>query len=164
MDYHKNARLTVSLREELAKRVLLQRVTLKLAAASFNVSAKTAAKWVERYRDHGSEALRDRSSRPRSSPRRTPSLLLDRVLALRRLRYNGWRIARELSLSRATVSRILRRAGLNRQRLLDPPPPVVRYEHPHPGDLIHFDIKRLARIVAPGHRIHGDRSRESRGA
>src|ERR1017187_3865483 len=113
MDYHKNARLTVSLREELAKRVLLQRVTLKLAAASFNVSAKTAAKWVERYRDHGAEALRDRSSRPRSSPRRTPSLLLDRVLALRRLRYNGWRIGRELGLSRATVSRILRRAVAN---------------------------------------------------
>src|ERR1035441_4915380 len=89
MDYHKNARLTVSLREELAKRVLLQRVTLKLAAASFNVSAKTAAKWVERYRDHGAEGLRDRSSRPRSSPRRTPSLLLERVLALRRLRYRS---------------------------------------------------------------------------
>src|ERR1035441_6926544 len=142
MDYHKNARLTLSLREELAKRVLLEKVTLKLAAASFNVSAKTAAKWVERYRDHGAEGLRDRSSRPRSSPRRTPSLLLDRVLALRRLRYNGWRIGREL----------------------DPPPPAVRYEHAHPGDLIHFDIKRLARIVKPGHRIHGDRTRKTRGA
>src|ERR1019366_5202823 len=164
MDYHKNARLTVSLREELAKRVLLERMTLKLAAASFNVSAKTAAKWVERYRERGAEALRDRSSRPRSSPRRTPSLLLERVLALRRLRYNGWRIGRELGLSRATVSRILRRAGLNRLRSLDPPPPAVRYEHAHPGDLIHFDIKRLARIVKPGHRIHGDRTRKTRGA
>jgi transposase InsO family protein len=80
------------------------------------------------------------------------------------LRYNGWRIARELGLSRATVSRILRRAGLNRLRSLDPPPPLVRYEHAHPGDLLHFDIKRLARIVRPGHRMHGDRSRESRGA
>src|ERR1039458_401688 len=133
MDYHKNARLTVSLREELAKRVLLQRVTLKLAAASFNVSAKTAAKWVERYRDHGAEALRDRSSRPRR-------------------------------LGGAPVSRILRRAGLNRLRSLDPPPPAVRYEHAHPGDLIHFDIKRLAKIVKPGHRIHGDRTRKTRGA
>jgi transposase InsO family protein len=164
MDYHKNARLTLALREELAEKVLLEKTTLKRAAARFNVSAKTAAKWVGRYREQGRAGMHDRSSRPHRLPRLTPFPLLERVLALRRLRYNGWRIARELSLSRATVSRILRRAGLNRQRLLDPPPPVVRYEHPHPGDLIHFDIKRLARIVAPGHRIHGDRSRESRGA
>jgi transposase InsO family protein len=164
MDYHKNARLTVSLREELAKRVVFEGVTLKLAAASFNVSAKTAAKWVGRYREHGLQGLPDRSSRPRSSPRRTPSPLLENVLALRRLRYNGWRIAREVGVSRATVSRILRRNGMNRLRSLDPPPPVVRYEHAHPGDLIHFDIKRLARIVKPGHRIHGDRTQETRGA
>jgi len=164
MDYHKNARLTVSLRRDLAEKVILQRVTLKLAAASFNVSAKTAAKWVRRYREHGAQGLLDLSSRPHSSPRRTSLLLLEKVFALRRLRYNGWRIARELGLSRATVSRSLRQAGLNRLRSLDPPPPAVRYEHKHPGDLIHFDIKRLARIVKPGHRIHGDRTRETRGA
>jgi len=164
MDNHKNARLTVSLRRDLAEKVILQRVTLKLAAASFNVSAKTAAKWVRRYREHGAQGLLDLSSRPHSSPRRTSLLLLEKVFALRRLRYNGWRIARELGLSRATVSRSLRQAGLNRLRSLDPPPPAVRYEHKHPGDLIHFDIKRLARIVKPGHRIHGDRTRETRGA
>ena len=79
-------------------------------------------------------------------------------MALRRLRHNGWRIALALHLSRATVSRILRRAGLNRLGSLDPPPPVVRYEHQRPGDLIHLDIKRLARIVKPGHRVHGDRT------
>jgi transposase InsO family protein len=163
MDYHKNARLTVSLREELAKRVIVQGVTLKLAAASFNVTAKTAAKWVGRYREHGSGGLPDRSSRPRSSPRQTPSPLLEMVLSLRRLRYNGWRIARALGLSRATVSRILRRNGMNRLRSLDPPPPVVRYEHAHPGDLIHFDIKRLARFDKPGHRITAVLGKESRG-
>ena len=164
MDYHKNARLTVSLREELARRVVLDRVTLKLAAACFNVSAKTAAKWVRRYQEGGLEALRDRSSRPRRCYRPTSSTLIEKVLALRHLRWNGWRIARETGLSRATVSRVLRRAGMHRLRSLDPPPPVVRYEHKHPGDLIHFDIKRLARIVKPGHRIHGDRTRETRGA
>jgi len=85
-------------------------------------------------------------------------------LALRRLRWNGWKIARETGLSRATVSRILRHAGMNRLRSLDPPPPVVRYKHKHPGDLVHFDIKRLARIVKAGHCIHGDRTQETRGA
>jgi len=151
-------------REQLARKVIEERCTLKLAAASFNVSARTAAKWVHRYRFGGVADLRDRSSRPRCSPRQTGPAIVTQVEHLRRLRWNGWRIARELALSRATVSRILCRLGLNRLRSLDPPPPVVRYEHKHPGDLIHFDIKRLARIVKPGHRITGDRTRETRGA
>jgi len=164
MDYHQNARLTIYSRGELARRVLEQGVTLKQAAVGFNVSAKTAAKWVSRYRESGRAGLGDRSSRPHCCPRATSSTLLEKVLALRRLRYNGWRIAQALGLSRATVCRILRRAGMNRLRSLDPPPPVVRYEHKRPGDLIHFDIKRLARIVKPGHRVHGDYTRKTTGA
>ena len=101
-------------------------MTLKQAASSFHVSAKTAAKWVGRYRDQGRAGLGDRSSRPHRCPRATSSTLLKKVLALRRLRYNGWRIARQLGLSRATVCQILRRAGMNRLRSLDLPPPVVR--------------------------------------
>jgi hypothetical protein len=89
--------------------------------------------------------------------------LCRKVSALRRLRWNGWKMARELKLSRATVNRVLRRAGMNRLRSLDPPPFVVRYQHKQPGDLIHFDINRLARIVKPGRRVHGDRIRETRG-
>ena len=164
MDYHQNARLTVSLRAELARRIVAKELTFKAAAGIFYVSAKTAAKWTRRFREGGLAALADRSSRPRRCYRPTSSTLVEKVLALRRLRWNGWRIARELMLSRATVSRILSRHGMNRLRSLDPPPPVVRYEHKHPGDLIHFDIKRLARIVKPGHRVHGDRPRETRGA
>jgi transposase InsO family protein len=118
---------------------------------------------VRRYRQQGRAGLKDLSSRPHHSPRQTPSILLEKVFALRRLRWNGWRIARELQLSRATISRVLRRAGMNRLRSLDPPPPVERYEHPCPGDLIHFDIKRLARIRKPGHRVTGDRRKEARG-
>jgi transposase InsO family protein len=163
MDYHQNARLTIHSREQLAKIVVQQRSTLKAAAAAFNVSPKTAAKWVARYREHGPTGLRDHSSRPRCSPRQTNSTLVGKVLAFRRLRWNGWRIAQEVNLSRATISRILRRHGLNRLRSLDPPPPVIRYEHKHPGDLIHFDIKRLARIRRPGHRVTGQRCGESRG-
>ncbi len=116
---------------------------------------KLAAKWVRRYRAGGIADLRDRSSRPRCSPRQTGSALIAQVEQLRRQRCNGWRIARELGLSRTKVSLILRRLGLNRPRSLDPPRPVMRYEHKHPGDLIHFDIKRLARIVKPGHRVTG---------
>lgn len=163
MDYHKNARLTVHSREQLARRVIEEGYTRKAAARAFCVSERTASKWVRRYRQSGAAGLKDLSSKPHRSPRQTSSTLLEKVLEQRRLRRNGWQIARELKLSRATMSRILRRAGLNRLRSLDPPPPVVRYEHKHPGDLIHFDIKRLARIRKPGHRVTGHRRGESRG-
>ena len=72
MDYHQNARLTIHSREQLAKRVLEQGWTLKQAAACFNVCSKTASKWVNRYREHGLAGMRDHSSRPHRSPRRTP--------------------------------------------------------------------------------------------
>jgi transposase len=121
MDYHQNSRLTIHSREQMAKMVVERGFTLKAAAAAFNVSAKTATKWVRRYRQSGTASLKDLSSRPHRSPRQTPSTLLERVFALRRRRWNGWRIARELRLRRATVSRVLRRAGMNRLRSLDPP-------------------------------------------
>ena len=142
MDNHQNARLTVHSRERLAKMVIDNGYTKKAAAQAFHVSEKTAAKWVRRYRERGPAGLRDLSSRPHQCPRQTVVSLSERVLVLRRLRWNGWRIALELGLSRSTISRILRRAGLNRLRSLDPPPPVVRYEHKRPGDMVHFDIKR----------------------
>ncbi len=77
----------------------------------------------------------------------------------------GFQIARQTGLSKATVSRILRAHNLHRLSLLDPPPPVRRYERLYPGELIHTDIKKLARIERVGHRITGDRQRDHlRGA
>jgi hypothetical protein len=89
---------------------------------------------------------------------------LEKVFALRRQRWHGLRIALELGLSRAAIGRSRRRAGLNRLRALDPPPPVVRYEHHRPGDLVHFDIKRLASIERPGHAVTGNKRDHVRGA
>src|ERR1700688_1695328 len=146
MDYHKNAPWTAISRERLARMVISDGATLQSAAAKFSVSAKTAAKWVGRYRQLGPAGLSDRSSRPHHSPRQTSSFLVEKGVALRRLRHNGWRIACELGLSPATVSRILRRARLSRWRDLNPPPPVVRYEHPAPGDLLHLDVKGMTRF------------------
>src|ERR1700679_2975846 len=100
MDYHKNARLTVHSREQMAKMVINRRFTLKAAALAFNVSPKTAAKWVLRYRQLGQAGLCDLSSKPHRSPRQTHSTLLERVFAFRGLRWNGWRIAQELGISR----------------------------------------------------------------
>ncbi len=163
MDYHQNARLTVHSREQMARKVMEEGVTLKLAAASFNVTARTAAKWVGRYREQGVAGLGDRSSRPQRLYRPTSSQTVERVEQLRRQRWTGYRIARTTGLSRATVSRILRRLKLNRIRDLEPAPPVQRYEHAAPGDLLHLDIKKLGRIERPSHRVTGNRRDHVKG-
>jgi transposase InsO family protein len=140
----------------LAKKVVEQGVTLKLAAASFSVTAKTASKWVRRYREHGPDGLADRSSRPHRLHQPTTAERIDRVETLRRQRWTGYRIAQHTGLSRATVSRILCRLKLNRIRHLEPTPVYPRYEHEAPGDLLHLDIKKLGRIARPSHRVTGD--------
>ncbi len=155
MDYHHHARLTIFSREQLVRSVVEGRLSLREAAAERGLSRQSAAKWVRRYREAGAAGLRDRSSRPRLSPRSTPQELVQRVEGLRREHWTGVRIAQATGLSRATVSRILTRLRLNKARMLEPQVPVVRYEHAAPGDLLHIDIKKFARIVKAGHRITG---------
>ena len=87
-----------------------------------------------------------------------------RVEQLRREHRTGVQIAQATGLSRATVSRILTRLKLNKIRMLEPKLPPNRYEHACPGDLLHIDIKKLARIHKPGHRITGNPQDETRGA
>jgi transposase InsO family protein len=164
MDYHHHAVLTVRGREHLAKSVVEGRLSLREAAAERGLSRQSAGKWVKRYREAGVAGLRDRSSRPRRLRQPTTDQQIARVEALRRERWTGVRIAQATGLSRATVSRILVRLKLNKAKMLEPLPPIVRYEHPAPGDLLHVDIKKLARIHKPGHRITGNPQDETRGA
>ena len=164
MDYHHNARLTIHSREQLIRKVLRGELTLNSAAAEFRVSRQTAAKWLRRFRQDGATALCDRSSRPIHSPRQISAENAALVEQLRRQRWTGVRIAQTTGLSRATVGRILTRLQLNTARSLEPVIPVVRYEHPFPGDLLHIDIKKLARIHKPGHRLTGNPQDETRGA
>jgi transposase InsO family protein len=137
--------------------------TVKGAAAAFSVSPRSASKWLARYRCGGWAALQDRSSRPKRLRKPTPLLRQEEVVALRRKKLTGGHIAQQTGLSRATVSRILRRAQLSRWRDLVPAPPVVRYERAHPGELLHLDIKKLVRIVRPSHRVTGNRRDTVRG-
>ena len=157
MDYHHHARLTIVRREELAKRVVAGGLSLKEAMAEFKLSRQTAGKWVRRYREQGLQGLKDRSSRPHRSPRSTSQERVMEIEQLRRQRWTGIRIAQQLGLSPATVSRVLRRLKLNRIRDLEPRMPPNRYEHAAPGDMLHLDIKRLVRIQRPSHRVTGNR-------
>ena len=155
MDVHQNARLTPRCRELLVARVLAGRHR-SVVARELGVSDKTVSKWVGRFQREGVAGLRDRSSRPRRSPGATVETLQLAVVALRRQRLTLSAIAAQLSLSRSSVARICRRAGLARLSQLEPVPHYPRYERAQPGELLHLDIKRLGRIVKVGHRITGD--------
>jgi len=160
MDIHKNARLTRHGRERIVRQVLSGQ-TPKAVALTAGVCPRTVCKWVARFEAEGVEGLKDRSSRPRRFHRPTPQPIVEQVEALRRQRWTGKQIAVETGVSPATVSRILKRLGLNRIRVLEPAEPVRRYEREQPGELIHIDIKKLGRFERVGHRITGDRKGQS---
>ena len=155
MNIHKNARLTHVRRIEMVRSILERGLTPAEAAAEAGVSQPTARKWLGRFLAQGEAGLRDRSSRPRRSPRSISSLKALAIVELRRRRLIQARIATSLGVSKSTVGRVLARAGLSRLKDLEPSEPVVRYEHAHPGDMIHIDIKKLGRIERMGKRIPG---------
>ena len=161
MNIHKNARTTPYSRAEIVRRVTVLGETPRAVATALGVSRRTVAKWLARYRAEGEAGLVDRSSRPHAMPGATPADVVEQVIALRRQRTTGKQIAKTLALSPATVSRILRKTRLSRLRDLDPPEPVRRYERQNPGELIHIDIKKLGRFDRVGHRITGDRTKQS---
>ena len=165
MNAHSLARTTPVSRAVLIGRVLEEGRSIAQTAAAFGVSARTVYKWMTRYRLEGAAGLRDRSSRPRRSPTRTSGEVEDLILRLRRSRQTGPQIARGLRMPTATVARVLKRAGLQRLHLLEPPQRPNRYERKRPGELLHLDVKKLGRIAGHvGHRIHGDRRTRIKGA
>jgi transposase InsO family protein len=145
----------------MVRRVLDEGQRPAAVAKAFGVELKTVKKWVDRFQAEGSGGLEDRSSRPKQLREPTPPQTAERIIALRLERLPGKQIAAETGVSRSTVSRILRAARLSRAKDLDPPAPVVRYERERPGELIHLDIKKLGRFEQVGHRITGDRTRQS---
>ena len=158
MNIHKNARLTFVRRVEMVQDVLQSRIPAEQAATHYGVSPPTVRKWVGRYLAEGQDGLRDRSSRPAVSPRSIDANKALTIIELRKKRMTQARIAEYMGVSKATVSRILKLAGMSQMRDLEPAPIIQRYEHAHPGDLLHFDTKKLGRIEKMGHRVTGDRS------
>lgn len=164
---HPNAPLTETGRLRLARCVVDDRWPLRRAAERFQVAPATASRWADRYRRLGEAGMRDRSSRPHHSPRRTPTRTERRIINVRVLRRWGpARIAYLLGLNPATVHRVLVRYRLPRLRDLDraTATPVRRYEREAPGELIHVDVKKLGNIPdGGGHKIHG-RAKGTRNA
>lgn len=163
MNTHKNARLTFLRRLEMVLDIAKRGLSVSEAAAAQGVSAVTARKWLGRFLAEGAIGLADKSSRPSRSPRAIDPSVALAIVELRRKLFTQSRIATYLGVSKATVSRVLRRAGLSRFSDLAPVDAVQRYEREAPGDLLHIDIKKLGKFSDVGHRITGDYTRRTRG-
>ena len=159
MKLHANAPLGPKGRAIMVRRVLEEGIALTEAAEAAGVSARTAHKWVRRYRAEGEAGLLDRSSAPKRVHNATAPERVEAIAALRRLRMTGPEIAELLEMATSTVSAVLKRIGLGRLSALAPPEPPNRYQRSRPGELIHIDVKKLGRIGpnGAGHRVTGRR-------
>jgi len=164
MNTHKNARLTYLRRLEMVQDITERGFAAAEAASKHGVSATTARKWLGRYLVAGAAGLLDKSSRPARSPRQIDPNVALVIVELRRKLMLQAQIASYVGISKATVSRVLKRAGLSRLTDLRPAEPVQRYERERPGELLHIDIKKLGRIERPGHRVTGTREGRIQGA
>ncbi|MFD4677055.1 IS481 family transposase [Lentzea sp. NPDC058450] len=162
---HRNARTTFLGRLLIVERHQAGWPQAHIAAA-MGISRKCVRTWLSRYAAEGEAGLRDRSSRPHRSPRRTSAELEQRILVLRRDQRRGpdW-ISAELRVPVRTVSRVLARHQVPRLAALDPitgevirssKSTAIRYERDRPGELVHMDIKKIGRIPdGGGWRVHG---------
>jgi leucine-zipper of insertion element IS481 len=142
---HRNAKLTPGGRVAMIEQ-LKEGWSVGMVGAAFHQSETTVRKWWRR-RAEGKAGLQDRSSRPNRFRRPVAQGRIVQIIALRRKRLTGWQIAQILRMPRSTVAAVLRRVGLSRLALLEPPkPPAVRYERERAGELVHLDVKPLAKI------------------
>ncbi|MBK1789474.1 IS481 family transposase, partial [Prauserella cavernicola] len=166
---HANAQLTPRARQRLARLVVEDGWSYAAAAAMFMVAARTARKWADRYRAEGPDGMADRSSRPHRSPTRTSDQTTRHIVRLRwRARLGPVQIAGRLGIPASTVHAVLVRCRINRLSHIDrvTGEPLRRYEHPHPGSLIHVDVTKFGNIPDGGgwHYVgkqQGDRNKAS---
>jgi transposase InsO family protein len=150
---HANAALTPRARLRLAQLIVDRGWTYAAAAQMFMVAPRTAKKWADRYRADGRNGMHDRSSRPHSSPRKTSPEVVRRIVGLRwRHRLGPVQIAGRLGMQASTVHAVLVRCRINRLSHIDrvTGEPLRRYEHPHPGSLIHVDVTKFGNIPHGG--------------
>lgn len=163
MNIHKNARSLPASRELMVQRIEQGLASVKEAANAIGLSERRGAEWLRRARANEPNWSADRSSRPHRMPSKLERAKEEAIIKERKDRQAMIQIAPRVGCSRASVGRVLARAGMSRINWYEVPPPIVRYEWERSGQLLHLDIKRLARIIKPGHRMPGIRT-SSRGA
>jgi transposase InsO family protein len=161
MKLHANARTCPNSRRLLCERVEAGWSVMEAAEAA-GISDRSARRWLARWRVEGPVGLFDRSSAPRRIPHKTSAERVAQIVRLRRLRLTAAQIAIALRMALSTVSAVLKRVGLGKRSRLEPPEPPNRYERRRPGELLHIDVKKLGRILKPGHRVTGKRTHDAR--
>jgi transposase InsO family protein len=164
---HANAALTPRARLRLARLVVDHGWPTARAAERYDVSWKTAHKWAARYAAQGPAGMWDRSSRPHRQPTRTPAPVVRKIVHLRwKQRLGPVGIADRLQMPASTVHAVLVRCRINRLTHVDRATgePIRRYQHDHPGDLLHVDVKKLGNVPDGGGwrfvgRFQGERNR-----
>jgi transposase InsO family protein len=141
---------TVSLRSEFVSLAQQPGANVAQLARYFDISRKTAYKWLDRAAAGGTDPLADRSRRPQTSPRRTPDALEQFVLQLRQQHpaWGGRKLrARLVALGHvsvpaaSTITAILRRHGHLEGPRAGQARDWQRFEHPAPNDLWQMDFK-----------------------
>lgn len=162
MRLHRNARTCPATRRLIVDRVVCGEWRAAAAAEAVGTTERTAGKWLRRFREEGAAGLEDRSSAPRRIPHKTPADRVDAIETLRRLRLTGAEISAILGMPLSTVHAVLKRIGLGRLSRLEPAEPANRYQWRWPGELLHIDVKKLARIDGVGHAVTGTRRGQKR--
>ena len=157
MQVHARAPLSPIGRRLVVDRVRDHGWSVTAAAEAAGVSERTVYRWLARFRDLGQAGLVDRRPVAQRLPRKTPAARVAAICALRRLPMTAAEIAEALEMALSTVSAVLKREGLGKRSRLAPPEPPNRYERRRPGELVHIDVKKLGRIVIPGHAVTGNR-------
>jgi transposase InsO family protein/transposase len=150
---HANAALTPRARLRLARLVVDQGWPIARAAERYDVSWPTAKRWADRYCRLGPGGMDDASSRPHRSPNRTPQPVVRKIVHLRwKQRLGPVQIADQVGVAPSTVHKVLVWCRINRLSHVDrvTAEPVRRYEHDHPGSLIHVDVKKLGNVPDGG--------------
>jgi transposase InsO family protein len=166
---HANAALTPRARLRIARLIVEEGWPVPRAAERYDVSWRTAKKWAERYRAEGPAGMNDRSSRPHRQPNRTPQPMVRKIVHLRwKQRLGPVEIGDRLKMPSSTVHAVLVRCQINRLTHVDRATgePIRRYEHEHPGDLIHVDVKKLGKVPDGGGwryvgRLQGERNKSA---
>ncbi|MEV4624657.1 IS481 family transposase [Asanoa sp. NPDC049573] len=166
---HANAALTPRARLRLARLIVDEGWPVARAAERYDVSWPTAKRWADRYAREGEAGMADRSSRPHHSPTRTPQPVVRKIVHLRlKQRLGPVQIAGRLAMAASSVHAVLVRCRINRLSHIDrvTGEPVRRYEHDHPGAMLHVDVKKYGNVPDGGGwrfvgRRRGDRNREA---